>query len=169
MSRDAALAALDSAKASFVAAISAVPGEALAFRKPEDDYSLGGLIAHNVGVVQHYRIVLGALVASSGSEVRPEDPAGFWDTVAERSKAPLAAAGCAAALAELDAEHTAFMAELGALHGEAWDAKRPVFYGTAEEPLDTGAEDIAGWVGAHYEEHVPHVHELEEAWRAGSA
>lgn len=166
MSREAALAALDGGKASFVAAIGAVPGEALAFRKPEDDYSLGGLIAHNVGVLQHYRLVLGAVTGSGGAEVRPEDPAGFWETVGERSKAPLAPEALAGALAELDEEHAAFTAALGALQGDAWDAKAPVFYGTAEEPLDTGAEDIAGWVSGHYEEHVPHVHELEEAWRA---
>lgn len=167
MSRESALAALEGGKASFVAAISAVPGEALAFRKPADDYSLGGLIAHNVGVVQHYRFVLGAVVASGGAEIRPEDPAGFWETVAERSKAPLAAADLAGALAELEAEHSAFVAELGALEGDAWDAKTPVIYGSAAEALDTGAEDIAGWVAGHYEEHVPHIHELEEAWQAG--
>ena len=164
MGQESAIEGLNAAHRAFVDAITAVPTPALGFRKPEDDYSLGGLIAHNVGVVQHYRLVLGAVVECGFTEVRPHDPPGFWETVGERSREPLAADDCGSALDGLALEHAGFVADLKALSPEDWERKAGVFYGDADEALPTGGEDILGWVRDHYHEHVPHVQELAEAW-----
>lgn len=168
MELHAAVAALDEAKIDFVRAIQGVPSEALSFRKPEDDYSLGGLIAHNVGVVQHYRLVLLALVEGGFAPVRPEDPPGFWEQVADRAKSALPADGLPEALGELEREHASFARELSA-SGDDFERKGDVFYGSDEVPTPTSPEDILGWVRDHYREHVPHVHELAEAWRLRSS
>ena len=169
MSKEAALEGLKAAHGEFVAALTAVPPEAMAFRKPDDDYSLGGLIAHNVGVLQHYRLVLGEMLECGFTEVRPQDPPGFWEAVGAESKEPVPAAQVPEALARLAWEHAAFVADLHHVTDEEWDRKGPVFYGTATDALPTGAEDILGWVRDHYREHVPHVQELAEAWQERQA
>ena len=159
------LEGLESAKSSFEKALAAVPGEALSFLKPNDDYSLGGLVAHNVGVVEHYTLVLDSVLASGFTTVRPEDPPGFWESVAARSREPLAPDAAPAALAELDRRHAEFVAALRAVPEDDWERKAPVFYGNSQEALPTCAVDIVGWVHDHYLEHVPHIHELHEEWQ----
>lgn len=169
MSRDAVLTDLGAAKASFEQALASVPAEALGFLKPGDDYSLGGLIAHNLAVVDHYRLVLAVVVDSGFAEVRPEDPEGFWEAAAARSKEGLLAEEAAEALAELDRRHGAFVEALRALPEEDWERTAPVFYGQSEEALPTCPADIVGWVHGHYLEHVPHIHELHGEWEKGRA
>src|SRR2546426_1421936 len=78
MSRDAALAELEAARASFVGAYDAIPGEALSYLKPGEDYALGGLVTHVVAVLEHYQLVLSAGLHAGVGEVRPRDPPGFW-------------------------------------------------------------------------------------------
>jgi hypothetical protein len=68
-----AVEALDAA----YAAVGGVPPAALAFKKPGDGYTLGGLIPHNAGVVEHYRLVLHTIVDAGFAEVRPVDPPDF--------------------------------------------------------------------------------------------
>ncbi|MGH2718593.1 MAG: hypothetical protein ACRDJU_08445 [Actinomycetota bacterium] len=128
MNQTEAVAGLDSAKSAFVEAIEAVPGDALAFRNPGEDYSLGGLIAHNVGVVQHYRMVLGEVVGGGFTETRPQDPPGFWEEVGARSKSPLPAAGLPAAPPDIlgwvrdhYSEHVPHVRELR----DAWQQAQP--------------------------------------------
>src|SRR6266542_2670137 len=86
MSRDALLEGLDAARASFLEAFAGVPGEAMAFLKPGDDYALGGIVTHTTTVIEHYRTVLAAVVGGGFQAVRPEDPPGFWESSAARAR-----------------------------------------------------------------------------------
>lgn len=163
--RDEALAAFDASKEAFTAAYESVPDEALAFLKPGDDYALGGLVTHAVGVLEHYNLVLSAVVDGDFAEVRPEDPPGFWETLGQRCQTGLQRGERESAFAELDRCHGEFVAAVRSLPEDDWDRKAPVWFGTAEEPLPTSPADIWGWLNDHYAEHVPQVHELVAEWQ----
>src|SRR2546421_12924083 len=100
MSRDAALAELEAARVSFVGAYDGNPGEALSFLKPGDDYALGGLVTHAVAVLEHYRLVLSALLQAGFEEGGPQDPPRVWERAGAASPGgprPGEAAGALAA------------------------------------------------------------------------
>jgi hypothetical protein len=167
MSRDAALAELEAGRASFADAYHGVPGEALSFLKPGDDYALGGLVTHAVAVLEHYRLVLSALLEAGFEEVRPQDPPGFWERAGAASREGLRPDEAAGAFADLDRRHEEFVATALSLPEEVWEQKGPVYYGTSEEALPTSPADISGWLLDHYREHVPQVKKLYEEWRSG--
>jgi hypothetical protein len=47
-----------------------------------------------------------------------------------------------------------------------FERKAPVRYEAGAEPYPTSAADVAGWLTGHYQEHVPHIQQLLEDWRA---
>jgi len=170
MSRDAALADLEAARAFFVGAYDGVPGEAFSYLKPGDDYALGGLVTHVVTVLEHYRLVLSAVVDAGFGEVRPRDPPGFWERAGAACREGLRPDQAPGAFADLDRRHEQFVATALSLPEEDWERKGPVYYGTSEDALPTSPADISGWLQDHYREHVPQVAELYEEWRsAGGA
>jgi len=44
-----------------------------------------------------------------------------------------------------------------------------IFGGSGGQPYPTSAADIKAWLTDHYFEHVPHVAELLQGWRAAAA
>jgi hypothetical protein len=167
MTRDAALAELEAARAVFVGAYDGIPAEALSYLKPGDDYALGGLVTHVAAVLEHYLLVLSAVLDARFEEVRPEDPPGFWEHAGAASRKGLSPADAAAAFAEMEGRHREFVAAALALPEGDWERKAPVYYGTSEEALPTSPADISGWLLDHYREHVPQVAALYGEWRSG--
>src|SRR5258708_39861376 len=76
--RDTAMKEFEAARAAFLDAYAGVPDEALAFLKPGEDYALGGLVTHVVAIIEHYQLVLSAVLDAEFGEGRPEDAPGFW-------------------------------------------------------------------------------------------
>ena len=167
MSRDAALAELEAARVSFVGAYDGIPGEALSYLKPGDDYALGGLVTHVVAVLEHYGLVLSAVLDAGFGEVRPQDPPGFWERAGAACREGLGTDEAARAFADLGRRHEEFVATAFSLPEEDWERRGPVYYGTSEEALPTSPADISGWLLDHYREHVPQVEKLYEEWRSG--
>src|SRR3979411_1955686 len=87
--RDTALEEFEAARAAFVDACAGVPDEALTFLKPGEDYALGGLVTHVVAVLEHYHLLLSAVLDAGFGEVRPDDPPGFWEQQGLRAHAGL--------------------------------------------------------------------------------
>ena len=164
--RDTALEEFESARAAFVDAYAGVPDEALAFLKPGEDYALGGLVTHVVAVLEHYQLVLSAILDAGFGEVRPEDPPGFWEQQGRRAHAGLRSEERRVAFGELDRRHEGFVATMALLSGEEWDRKAAVWFPDAAEALPTSPGDIWGWLNSHYLEHVLQVGELQEEWVA---
>ena len=157
------LAVFDGARDAYTAAIQETPAEALAYLRPGDDYSLGGLTVHVNYVLEHYLGVLRAMQAADFAECRPEDPPGLEETALRRARAGLTKA-------EVDSE----LELTSRLHGEVADLvtgmdpitrTAPVWYPGGKEVYPTSGADILGWLTGHYREHIPHVGSLTEAWR----
>jgi hypothetical protein len=164
-SRGEALAAFEDARDVFVSAYDAVPDEALAYLKPGDDYALGGLIVHAQAVIEHYLLVLDALLDADFEPTRADDPPGFWEGAAAAAKEGLRPADRAQAFSDLAERHTTFVEKAGTLPETDWERKADVVYGDAGEPYPTSPADLCGWLVAHYLEHIPQIEELLEEWR----
>ena len=165
--RDIALKEFQAARAAFLDAYAGVPDEALAFLKPGEDYALGGLVTHVVAVIEHYQLVLSAVLDAEFGEVRPDDAPGFWEQQGLRAHAGLQPDEREAAFSELDRRHGGLVATMASLRGEEWNRKAPVWFGSAVEALPTSPADIWGWLNDHYLEHVPQVRDLHREWVAG--
>lgn len=162
--RDTALKQFEDGRAAFVGAYAGVPDEALAFLKPGEDYALGGLVIHAVAVLEHYRLVLAAILDAEFGEVRPEDPPGFWEQQGRRARAGLQPDERAAAFGELDRQHEGFVGTVASLPPGDWDRKAAVWFPSAAEALPTSPGDVWGWLNDHYLEHVRQVEDLHREW-----
>jgi hypothetical protein len=163
-SREEALASFEDARQLFVGAYADVPDEALSFLKAGEDYALGGLVVHANAVIDHYQLVLDAVVASGFEPTRAADPPGFWEAAGDGAKEGLQPDARDSAFAGLAARHSRFVDAARVLPESDWQRKADVFYGAAEEAFPTSPEDILGWLISHYLEHVPQVKELHDEW-----
>jgi hypothetical protein len=164
--RSAALAGFDEARAAFGGHLSTAPEDALGYLKPGDDYALGGLVFHVNAVLEHYLAVLDALVTAGFQETEASDRPGLFEEANARAKAGLTTAELVAALAVTDQLHRAVSARIGSVPAMDFERKAPVRYEAGAEPYPTSAADVAGWLTGHYQEHVPHIQQLLEDWRA---
>ena len=158
----AAAAEFDRARDAYLAAMRAVPADALPYLKPGDDYSLGGLTVHLNYVFEHYQCVLRALLDSGYAECRPEEPEGLEARALARAKSLLYADEVAEELATT-MRHHAGVVELLERAGDDFQRKAPVWYSGGTEPYPTSPADVLGWLLGHYEEHVPHIEALAAA------
>ena len=158
----AELQAFDDARDAYLGAMTQVPESALAYLKPGDDYSLGGLSVHVNFVFEHYLGVLRALADGDFAECHPEDPPGLEERALARARSALGAAEVAAELAATRRLHDEVAAMLHRL-GPEWTRQAAVWYPGATEPYPTGGADVLGWLAGHYREHVPHIAELRAA------
>jgi hypothetical protein len=165
MEREALLSDFEGARSEFVAAMAAVPDDALPYLRPGDDYALGGLAAHVEAIIRRYTAVLAAADAAGWSQVQAEDPPGL-SVLDEQTRTGAWPGGCASALAGVAAAHDALLHQLQSLPD--WERRAPVVYGEGE-PYPTGAVEVIGWLRDHYREHVPQVQELLEEWRVSTA
>jgi DinB superfamily len=163
--KDTDLAGFEKARAEWESALAQVPDEALAYLKPGDDYALGGLQVHVNWVLLHYNRVLDGLIAGGFGPLAPLDSPGESDDANKRAKAGLTADGRREALAEMAALHTAVLGAARTVPQDSWLRKAPVVYGAGQDPYPTSAEDILGWLSAHYREHVQQCPELVAEWR----
>jgi hypothetical protein len=164
------LASFEDARRQFVDAMNGVPTEALGYLAPGDDYSLGGLVTHCNAILRRYGRVLDAILADPAGELdaRPIDH--DKDTENARSIERLSGADRDAAMATLAELHANVVAGLATVTAADWDRKTPVIFGgSGGRPFPTGAADIKTWLADHYLEHVPHVAELMDGWRAMTA
>ena len=150
------------ARDAYLAAMRAVPPDALPYLKPGDDYSLGGLTVHVNYVLEHYQTVLKALTEGGYTECRPEDPEGLHERANARAKSSLVSDEVAEELAATLRHHAAVVALLEGAAGD-FERKAPVWYPGSAEAYPTSAADVLGWLSGHYDEHVPHIEALASA------
>jgi hypothetical protein len=168
MSREAVLAAFDQARDRFLTAFERVPDPALAFLKPGDDHSIGGLLAHLAGGIGHYTNVLDAAVAGGFREMSDRVDPPDSGRAPDASRRGVGASERGSALGRLRAAHDRFAGRVRDLPEADFERTAAVRYGDAVEPFPTSAALIAGWLTDHYDEHVPHVAELLAAYEAAA-
>ena len=165
-SREAALERFDEGREAFREAVAGAPSESLGYLQPGDDYALGGLLFHANAVLVHYRTVLDAILAAAFAEVTPADPPGLFEVANAKAKAGLDTAERARELAVLDDLHSEVAKRARGVDAADWDRKAPVHYEEGADVYPTSPKDVLGWLTDHYFEHVPHVHQLLDSWRA---
>ncbi len=161
MEREALLSDFEEARSEFVAAMAAVPDDALPYLRSGDDYALGGLAAHVEAVIRRYTAVLSQADAAGWVEITAQDPPGM-DVLNQQTRTGAWPGGCASALAGVAAAHDSLLHQLQSIPD--WERRAPVVYAEGE-PYPTGAVEVIGWLRDHYREHVPQVQELLEEWR----
>jgi hypothetical protein len=165
VSKDEALADLESGRKEWEAAFAQVPDEALAYLKPGDDYALGGLQVHVNWVLVHYRRVLDGLVDRGFTPLPPLDPPDENAEFNQRAKAGLDRESRRQALEDMASVHRAVVETANQVPDEGWSRKTPVTYGVGQDPYPTSADDVIGWLAGHYREHVQQCPELVADWR----
>lgn len=169
MSRDAALAELEAARSEWASSFERVPDGALAYLKPGDDYSLGGLQTHVNWVLLHYRRVLDGIVAGAFGELEPQDARGESEAAVRRAREPLTAAERRQSLSEMDRLHQAVLASARKVPQGDWLRKAPVVYAEGQDPYPTSPDDLIGWLRDHYREHVHQCADLVAESQASAA
>jgi DinB family protein len=167
--REAAIRDFEVAKREWDAAFARVPDEALAYLKPGDDYSLGGLQVHVNWVLGHYRRVLDAIVSEGFGDVGPQDAPGDEDAARRGARAGLTDQDRWKSVQAGGHAHRRIAKTLADLPGSDWERKAPVVYAQGEDAYPTSAEDIAGWLIDHYREHITQTADLIEEWMATKA
>jgi hypothetical protein len=160
----------EDARKRFVDAMNRAPSEALTYLSPGDDYALGGLVTHVNAILRRYGRVLEAILADPIAEVDAQSIDHDADTENARSVEGLTGADRNAAMATLAELHEHVAAGLATVGVDNWGRKTPVIFGgSGGRPYPTSAADIKRWLTDHYLEHVPHVAELLDGWRAAAA
>lgn len=167
--RETALANFDHARDDFENALGLAPVEALDYKPEGDDYSIADLVPHCTHAIQRYNRLLDAIEEAEYQEVR-EAAGDEHDELLQRHRAARLDAGSRgtagkSALDELDAAHDRLATRLRELAQEEYARAAPVYYPGSDEPYPTRAMDIVGWLTDHYQEHVPHVTQMLEAWK----
>jgi hypothetical protein len=168
VAREAALADFEAARGEWAASFLRVPDEALAYLKPGDDYSLGGLQTHVNWVLVHYRRVIDGIIAGGFGELGPQDAPGEPEAAARQARLGMTPQQRQASLDEMAQLHSAVLAAVSRLGEGDWSRQAPVVYGAGQEPYPTSPEEVIGWLRDHYREHVQQSADLVGAWRAGS-
>jgi len=166
--RKSAMADFDAARTEWDASFQHVPDEALAYLKPGDDYSLGGLQTHVNWVLVHYLRVLDGIIACGFGELGPQDAPGEAEAAGHKSRLRMTPKQRREALDEMARFHSAVAASVARLGESDWGRKAPVVYGSGRDAFPTSPEDIVGWLRDHYREHVQQSADLVAAWEAGS-
>jgi hypothetical protein len=120
-------------------------------------------------VLTHYGRVLDAILAGGFAPVGPQDPPGEDAEVLEAARRGLSTPERGRSLADMATLHETVRTAMSSVRAAEWDRKCPVVYAAGEEPYDTSAGDVAGWLSDHYREHVAQTADLIEEWRATTA
>jgi len=168
VAQQSAMSDFETARSEWAASFVRVPDDALAYLKPGDDYSLGGLQVHVNWVLVHYRRVLDGIIAGDFGELGPQDAPGEAEAAGHRARAGMTPQERRAALDEMAGLHAAVGAAVAKLADGDWARKAPVIYGAGQDPDPTSPEDIIGWLRDHYREHVQQSADLVAEWEAGS-
>ena len=165
MDREPALADFEGARKEWEAAFADVPDEALTYLKAGDDYALGGLQVHVNWVLVHYRRVLDGIVANGLTSLDPQDKPAEAEAANRKAKVGLSDGERAGSLDEMERLHSAVLAAAGGMSEADWSRKAPVIYGAGQDPYETSAQDIIGWLTDHYREHIQQSADLVAEWR----
>lgn len=167
--RTAALAAFDAARDRFLVAFATVPGEALSYLPPGDDYAIGALLLHLQDSMRHYLAVLDLVQAAEFGPLDLTQTAEVADS-AERHAKTVAARPTPAdrprLLAELTALHEIVRQRALGLDAATFARQAPVVYSPGGPAYPTGCGDVLGWLADHYDEHTAQVGQLLASWRA---
>jgi len=161
------LTAFNLGRRTYLEALAAAPPASLGFRKPGDDYSLGGLAVHVNFVLEHYTNLLDTMIQSGFGPCQPHDPDGLEESALARARTSLSEDEVRAEVEATNRLHDSLVLKIESL-GADGDRSAPVNFGSPE-PLATSASDILGWLTGHYDEHVPHIAGLVEDWARMSA
>jgi hypothetical protein len=172
--REQMLADFDHARDDFELAYSQVPEEALDYKPEGDYYAIADLVPHVTGSILRYSKQLDLMKEAQYKELRLV--VGARDQEAElverhretRSDVNQRAGQRQSALDEMEAAHDAMAAKLRALVYDDYARLAPVYYPGSQEVYPTRPADITGWLADHYREHVPHIVELLEKWKASA-
>ncbi len=165
-SREGAIARFEESRAGFRRSVELAPPESLHHLPAGDDYALGGLVYHVNAVLEHYRIVLQTMIDGGFTEVAPVDPPGLFEEANARARAGLGPEELAHQLAVMDERHGSVLSQVARVPEADWGRQAPVRYQPGDEPLPTSCDNVLDWLSGHYYEHVPHLEQLLESWRA---
>lgn len=162
--RASALADFDDAHQAFRDVIAGAPEASLSYLKSGDDYALGGLVHHVNAVLEHYLVVLEAIIATDFMEAQPRHRPMLFQKAAAQARKGLAPGERVDALAATDRLHRAVSQRIADLEPQQFERHAPVRFEGAVDPYPTSAADILGWLTGHYQEHVPHADRLLTSW-----
>jgi hypothetical protein len=163
--REVALAALDAAHNKFERALRAIPDAALVYRPPADDFALGGILVHVAEVLAQYAELLQQFRAADLAPVRQAEPACDAQRTAS-IRAGLAPQQRAEMIELLRVAHAALVVRVCQLPEDQFTLKVPVMFCGSTEHAATSAEDVVGWMRAHYVEHIAQIGALLACWRS---
>lgn len=163
--REEALVEFDRARDGFQHCYDAVPDEALGYVPAGEDYTLGGLAVHVTQTLYHYGRVLDQMRSSGYQPLTlqepPDDP-----REAEMVRKGFPGAERASVFGGMRVGHDHVAARVRALEADEYARVAPVIYGEGQDPYDTRAVDVMGWVIDHYRDHTQQVADLLASWRA---
>ncbi len=169
--RAAALSAFDRFRDGFEAAYRPIPDDALRFAPQGEDYTLGGLVVHVTDTIEHYGRVLGEIERAGYAQVRVVDPED--ETKLRREKQirdGFAGPERAGVFAELRAAHDVVADMVRRLPADDYLRQAPVLYGPdTNDPYQTRAADVMGWLIDHYREHITQAADLHVHWKAAQS
>jgi hypothetical protein len=164
--RDQALTRFEESRTAFLRQLEQAPPESLGHLPEGDDYALGGLIYHVNAVLQHYQTVLQAMIDAGFTEVTPVDLPGLFEKANARARAGVDPGELGRQLVAMDELHARVLRQVSRVAEADWRRQAPVRYQAGDDPQPTSCSDVLGWLAGHYEEHVPHVEQLLDSWRA---
>ena len=165
-SREDALARFEQARTAFRTSVEQAPAESLRYLPEGDDYAIGGLLYHVNAVLEHYGTVLQTVIDASFTEVTPVDRPGLFEDANAKARAGLGPEELAQELSAMDELHRRVLDQVARMPEADWERQAPVHYAPGDEALPTTCQDVLGWLSGHYDEHVPHLEQLLESWRA---
>ena len=166
-SRAQSIEKFDTTYGAYVRALEPLPDESLDFLIPGEDYALGGIAYHVNAVLVHYRNTFEAILADGLEETAPGDPPDLFETANAKAKHGLTPDQRGEVLAQTADLHGQVKRLAEGVDDEQFHTKTPVRYEAGADPYPTSAADILGWLSGHYEEHIPQIHQLHEAWKGG--
>jgi hypothetical protein len=164
--RDDAVSRFEESHTAFRRQLEQAPPESLGHLPEGDDYALGGLVYHVNAVLQHYRTILQSMIEEGFTEVTPVDPPGLFEEANARARTGVDATELGRQLAAMDELHARVLHQVSRVAEADWWRRAPVHYQPGDDPQPTSCGDVLGWLAGHYEEHVPHVGQLLDNWRA---
>ena|SRR5687768_16558200 len=154
---EAALAKFDHARDDFMDAYASAPDESLGYKPEGDDYTIGYLLPHVEYVLLRYTALLAQIRETHWADITGQFPVPPPTDIAVNR---------AEALASIERAHDTLAGKLNELSTDEFNRKANVIYPDDPNPFPTSPADIITWVTEHYYEHVAHVGQLVEGWRA---
>lgn len=150
----------------FVGAFRAIPTQALSYKPPGDDYTVGGLIVHVLDVMKKYGHVLD-MICDPSKKVPVRSEHSISKQEEQWIKEGIGEVERTVFLKEVQSLQKRLMERIEALSEEDYRAKTPVIYENSDEAYPTSPADLLVWMKDHYIEHVVQIEKIIAPLRQG--